>query len=87
MKWTNLEALKDLGGMGFGNLIFKNLGLLTKWWLRFSIEVEPLWKRMVKTTNEIRSSISSWDEFSQVKEGTFLRQSSKSKMVMVRKHH
>lgn len=30
VKWNGMEALKDLGGLGFGNLKVKNLSLLAK---------------------------------------------------------
>lgn len=49
--WESLEAPKFIGGLGFGNLQLKNLGLLSKWWWKFANTANPLWKRMVKSVD------------------------------------
>lgn len=36
IKWSSVELPKDLGGLGVGNIMYKNLILLFKWWWRFS---------------------------------------------------
>lgn len=54
--WKELEAPKELGGLGFGSLILKNLGLLLKWWWRFGLDKASLWKRIVQSINRIPSN-------------------------------
>lgn len=39
-----IEAPKLLGEPGIGNIHFKNLGLLTKWWWKFALDDNSLWK-------------------------------------------
>ena len=36
VKWSDIELPKELGGLGLGNIMHKNLILLFKWWWRFS---------------------------------------------------
>lgn len=61
-----MEAPRDLGGLGFGSFKFRNLGPLAKYWWRFSTELDPLWKRVVKSTNVIDTNIASITEFKKI---------------------
>ncbi|KAJ0475516.1 putative RNA-directed DNA polymerase [Helianthus annuus] len=45
--WRNMMTPKDFGGMGFGSLRVMNLALLAKWWWRFKVERDSLWKKVV----------------------------------------
>lgn len=36
INWASIELPKNLGGLGVGNILIKNLILLFKWWWRFS---------------------------------------------------
>lgn len=42
-----MEFPKSLGGLGFGNLLHKNLGLLAKWIWRYLSEPQSLWRDVV----------------------------------------
>lgn len=35
VRWEDIEALKEFGGLGFANIQIKNNGLLLKWRWRF----------------------------------------------------
>lgn len=65
-----MEETKEFGGLGFGNLKIKNLGLLVKWWWKYSTDVGSLWKKVVKYTNAHISDKASMRSFSSVKHGT-----------------
>ena len=45
--WCLMELPKSLGGLGFGNLLHKNLGLLAKWTWRYLNEPQSLWRAVV----------------------------------------
>lgn len=51
-----MEALIRHGGLGVGNIKIKNLGLLAKWWWRFTNNKESLWKRVTKSCHNLISS-------------------------------
>lgn len=34
--WNDMQIPKCMGGLGFGSFKLKNLGLLLKWWWRYS---------------------------------------------------
>lgn len=65
------EAPFELGGLSVGNIRMRNLGLLLKWWWKFSYEDNALWKNIVKSVHNILSSKSSFTTFEVVKYGTF----------------
>lgn len=71
IKWNELEAPISFGGLGLGNLKIKNLGLLFKWWWKFLLEDEQLWKKVVKSTHDIKTNIPSKTVFARVKSGPF----------------
>ena len=45
--WETIQRLKYLGGLGVGNLVYKNVALLFKWWCRFVDNNDLLWKRVI----------------------------------------
>lgn len=45
--WPMLEAPKNLGGLGFGNLKIKNLGLMAKWFWRLMTDPSSLWRTLI----------------------------------------
>ncbi|GJX36489.1 cysteine-rich receptor-like protein kinase [Tanacetum coccineum] len=46
-KWNTILLDRDKGGLGFGSLLAKNLGLLGKWKWRFLIENNSLWREVI----------------------------------------
>ena len=46
--WETIQKPKELGGLGVGDLIIKNVALLFKWWWKFSDKRNPLWKKVVR---------------------------------------
>lgn len=52
MSWVNWEQIskpKKLGGLGLGNLLFKNRALLMKWIWRFVNDNQPMWGKVVRS--------------------------------------
>lgn len=45
--WPILEAPKNLGGLGFGNMKTKNLGLLAKWLWKYLTNPHSLWRILI----------------------------------------
>ena len=71
VKWSDIELPKELGGLGVGNIMHKNLILLFKWWWRFSETDNSLWKRILKSVHDIKVLKASADTFHKVKDGTW----------------
>ena len=71
VKWSEIELPKELGGLGVGNIMQKNLILLFKWWWRFSEADNTLWKRILLSVYEIKGLKASTEVFSKVREGTW----------------
>ena len=69
VKWANIELPKELGGLGVGNILHKNLILLFKWWWRFSETDNSLWKRIIKSVHNIQGEKASLTNFSKAKTG------------------
>ena len=69
VKWSLIELPKELGGLGVGNIMHKNLILLFKWWWRFSESDNTLWKRILMSVYEIKGLKASSDVFIKVKDG------------------
>lgn len=57
IKWETIQKSKHLGGLGVGDLQIKNVGLLFKWWWRFSSEGNTLWKRVICSIHNLDSEI------------------------------
>ncbi|KAJ0895798.1 putative RNA-directed DNA polymerase [Helianthus annuus] len=45
--WNDIMAPKELGGAGLGSLKEANYALLAKWWWRFKMENDSIWKKVV----------------------------------------
>ena len=73
IKLSDIELPKEMGGLGVGNILHKNLVLLFKWWWRFSEADNSLWKRILKSVHDIKGLKASTDTFYKVKEGTWAR--------------
>lgn len=71
VKWEDLKAPIKTGGLGFGNLKAKNLGLLFKWWWKFSLDGNLLWKKLVTSVHSINTNIPSKNTLALVKSGPF----------------
>ncbi|KAI3804400.1 hypothetical protein L1987_25906 [Smallanthus sonchifolius] len=55
-KWETVTAPKDKGGLGLGTLEDLNLSLLVKWWWRYKVEEERMWRRVIDAIHENNSS-------------------------------
>ena len=71
IKWSEIELPREMGGLGVGNILHKNLILLFKWWWRFSDSDNTLWKRIIKSVHDINGERASLDAFRKVKIGTW----------------
>ncbi|CAL5369282.1 unnamed protein product [Camellia sinensis] len=47
VKWTDVTLSKDKGGLGIRKAKESNDCLLLKWWWRYGVEDESLWKRVI----------------------------------------
>ncbi|KAJ0857724.1 hypothetical protein HanRHA438_Chr13g0593431 [Helianthus annuus] len=45
--WDKTIAPIEYGGLGFGSLRDANLAMLAKWWWRFKMEKNGLWRRVI----------------------------------------
>ena len=70
VKWSEIELPKEMGGLGVGNILHKNLILLFKWWWRFSESDNTLWKTILKSVHDLNGVKASMDTFRKVKTGT-----------------
>ena len=48
VKWETIQISKEAGGLGVGNLLTRNLGLLLKWIWRFYYEPNSTWRQLVE---------------------------------------
>ena len=71
IKWSDIQLPKEMGGLGVGNMMHKNLILLFKWWWRFSDSNCSLWKKIIKSVHEIKGVKASSEAFSKVREGSW----------------
>ena len=71
VKWEDIELPKELGGLGVGNIMYKNLTLLFKWWWRYSETDDALWKKIIQSVHDIVGVKASRDSFRNVKTGTW----------------
>lgn len=71
IKWSSIELPKSLGGLGVGNILYKNLVLLFKWWWRYSATDSSFWKRILQSVHRIKGSKASSVAFSAVKDGVW----------------
>jgi reverse transcriptase-like protein len=71
VKWSSVELPKQIGGLGVGNILYKNLILLFKWWWRFSDSDCTLWKRILISIHNIKGLKASSESFGHIKQGTW----------------
>ena len=71
VRWTDIQLPKQMGGLGVGNIMHKNLMLLFKWWWRFSDSNNAMWKKILKSVHEIKGLKASSEAFTKVREGTW----------------
>ena len=71
VKWSDIELPREMGGLGVGNILHKNLILLFKWWWRFSETDNTLWKRIIQSVHDISGHKASMDTFRTVRTGTW----------------
>ena len=71
IKWSDIQLAKELGGLGVGNIMHKNMILLFKWWWRFSESNNTLWKKILRSVHEIKGLKASSETFSRVRDGTW----------------
>ena len=69
VKWAHIQLPRDMGGLGVGNIMHKNLGLLFKWWWRFSQSDNTLWKRILQSVHDIKGVKASRETFGKIREG------------------
>lgn len=51
--WGLVELPKIYGGLGIGNLLHKNFGLLFKWVWRYFEESDTLWRKVVQEKHKL----------------------------------
>ena len=71
VKWSDIELPRQLGGLGVGNIMYKNLILVFKWWWRFSESDNSLWKRILQSVHDISGIKASMETFNKVRGGTW----------------
>ena len=47
VKWSKVCKPKLFGCLGISNIINKNTAMLAKWWWRFGVEKEALWRKLI----------------------------------------
>ena len=71
VKWSSIELPKELGGLGVGNIMYKNLILLFKWWWRYSESDNVLWKRILMSVYDLKHLKASSAAFSKAQVGSW----------------
>jgi len=51
VNWKLVQQRKDRGGLGVGDIEFKNDALLLKWWWRYATEDNVMWKKVIKSVH------------------------------------
>ncbi|KAM7480816.1 hypothetical protein LguiB_005399 [Lonicera macranthoides] len=59
IRWDNVSKSKEKGGLGIGNIAFKNAALLGKWLWRFPNEQNSFWCLIIKSKYGIH--VNGWD--------------------------
>ena len=71
VKWSDIELPWEMGGLGVGNILHKNLILLFKWWWRFSESDNTPWKKILQSVHDLSGVKASMDTFRKVRTGTW----------------
>ncbi|KAJ0883842.1 putative RNA-directed DNA polymerase [Helianthus annuus] len=45
--WKSIMTPKEFGGLGFGSLRDANVAMLVKWWWRFKVDRNSLWRKVI----------------------------------------
>lgn len=53
VSWSKVMAPKEKGGLGLGSLRALNLSLLVKWWWRYKVENDSLWRKVIQGLHKI----------------------------------
>ena len=48
MSWKVYWRPKKEGGLGLGNLVYKNIALASKWLWRFPLDPHSLWHQVIR---------------------------------------
>ena len=48
-----IQKSKELGGLGVGSLVVKNVALLFKWWWQFLDNSYPFWKNIISSNHGV----------------------------------
>ena len=56
VNWETIQRPKKLEGLGVGDIVLKNAGMLFKWWWQFSVENAPLWKQIICSCHDLDGS-------------------------------
>lgn len=67
--WTDLEAARKTGGLGFGSIQVKNLGFLLKWWWIYCKDDDQLWKRVISSVHNLPNNFFTLDHLLKIKHG------------------
>ncbi|KAM2004953.1 hypothetical protein FF1_000090 [Malus domestica] len=59
VKWGDVCKSKEDGGLGLGNLRFRNVALLAKWLWRFPLEPNSLWHKVIRSKYGLHAN--GWD--------------------------
>ena len=71
VKWSSIELPKEMGGLGVGNIMYKYLILLFKWWWRLTETNNTLWKSILMSVYALKGLKATSDNFRKVREGTW----------------
>lgn len=69
VKWSLIELPKEMGGLGVGNIMYKNLSLIFKWWWRFYESDNSLWKTILISVHSVKGFKASSETFRNIKDG------------------
>lgn len=47
ISWQVMELSKQIGGLGIGNILNRNISLLFKWWWRYLTDPQALWRKVI----------------------------------------
>lgn len=61
VSWKVVQLPKEMGGLSIGNILHKNIAMLSKWIWRFLSDPTPLWCQVVRDKYKYSSSLSIMD--------------------------
>lgn len=69
VKWASIELPKECGGLGVGNIMYKNIIMLFKWWWHYSQCEDTFRKRILMSIHNIKGLKASSVNFQSAKDG------------------